>query len=40
MMVDHPRLGQKFLLMLLRHSTGRLRDITVRIMPYLVDGAV
>ncbi len=39
-MVDHPRLGQKLLLMLLRHTTARLRETTVRVLPHLVDGAV
>ena len=39
-LVDHPRLGQKLLLMLLRHTVARLRETTVRMLPYLVDGAV
>ena len=39
-MVDHPRLGQKLLLMLLRLTTMRLREATVRMLPHLVDTAV
>ena len=40
LMVDHPRLGQKLLLMLLRLTTARLRDATVRMLPHLVDVSV
>jgi CRP/FNR family transcriptional regulator, cyclic AMP receptor protein len=36
-LVDHPRLGQKLLLMLLRHTVGRLRETTARMLP-LMDG--
>ena len=40
LMVDHPRLGQKLLLMLLRLMATRLRDTTERMLPHLVDGPV
>jgi len=33
LLADHPRLGNKFLLMLLRISTERLRAATVLAMP-------
>jgi CRP-like cAMP-binding protein len=35
MLVDHPRLGQKLLLMLLRHTVGRLRETTARMLPLM-----
>ena len=40
LMVDHPRLGQKLLLMLLRLMATRLRDTTERMLPHLVDAPV
>lgn len=40
LMVDHPRLGQKLLLMLLRLMAIRLRDTTTRMLPHFVDAAV
>ncbi|MFM2276134.1 MAG: hypothetical protein RL211_2006 [Pseudomonadota bacterium] len=36
-LADHPRLGNKFLLMLLKLSTSRLREATMVILPSLVD---
>jgi len=36
-LADHPRLGNKFLLMLLKLSTSRLREATTVILPSLVD---
>jgi len=36
-LADHPRLGNKFLLMLLKLSTSRLREATTAILPSLVD---
>ena len=35
LLVDHPRLGQKLLLMLLRHTVGRLRETTARMLPLI-----
>ncbi|MBL8381612.1 MAG: cyclic nucleotide-binding domain-containing protein [Burkholderiales bacterium] len=40
LMVDHPRLGQKLLLMLLRLMAARLRETTQRMLPYLAEGPV
>jgi CRP-like cAMP-binding protein len=40
LMVDHPRLGQKLLLMLLRLMAARLRSTTSRLLPMLVEGPV
>ena len=37
---DHPRLGQKLLLMLLRLMTSRLRETTVRVLPYIAEGSI
>jgi CRP-like cAMP-binding protein len=39
-LIDHPRLGQKLLLMLLRLTTARLRETTLRMLPAVVDGTV
>lgn len=39
-LIDHPRLGQKLLLMLLRLMTARLRETTMRMLPHMVDGTV
>jgi len=39
-LVDHPRLGNKFLLMLLQLVTIRLRDATTRMLPTLADSTV
>ncbi|MEY4882691.1 MAG: hypothetical protein RIS34_545 [Pseudomonadota bacterium] len=36
-LADHPRLGNKVLLMLLNLSTSRLRDATTQMLPGLVD---
>jgi CRP/FNR family cyclic AMP-dependent transcriptional regulator len=40
MLADHPRLGNKFLLMLLSLSTSRLRHATALMLPGLLDAAV
>lgn len=40
LMVDHPRLGQKLLLMLLRLMAVRLRETTVKLLPHFVDAAI
>lgn len=40
LMVDHPRLGQKLLLMLLRLMAARLRETTMKLLPHFVDAAV
>lgn len=39
-LVDHPRLGNKLLLILLQLMTQRLRDATTRMLPTLVGEAV
>ena len=40
MLADHPRLANKLLLMLLRHSTSRLRQATSSMLPGLLDATV
>lgn len=40
LLADHPRLGNKFLLMLLRLNTSRLRHTTVQMLPGILDASV
>lgn len=40
LLADHPRLGNKFLLMLLRISTSRLREATILALPNFNTGSV
>lgn len=39
-LVDHPRLGNKLLLVLLQLMTSRLRDATTRMLPTIVGGSI
>jgi CRP/FNR family cyclic AMP-dependent transcriptional regulator len=39
-LVDFPRLGNKFLLLLLQMMTRRLRDASVRLLPHIVGTAI
>ena len=39
-LIDHPRLGNKFLLILLQLMTSRLRDATTRMLPTIVGTSV
>jgi CRP/FNR family cyclic AMP-dependent transcriptional regulator len=39
-LVDHPRLGNKVLLILLQLMTSRLRDATTRMLPTIVGGSI
>jgi CRP-like cAMP-binding protein len=39
-LIDHPRLGNKFLLILLQLMTSRLRDATTRMLPTIVGDSV
>lgn len=40
LLADHPRLGNKFLLMLLRLNTSRLRHTTVMMLPGILEDSV
>lgn len=40
LLADHPRLGNKFLLMLLKLSTARLRQMTQTLLPGMLDNTV
>jgi hypothetical protein len=40
LLADHPRLGNKFLLMLLKLNTSRLRHTTVAMLPGILDSSV
>jgi len=40
LLADHPRLGNKFLLMLLKLNTSRLRHATVSMLPGILDSSV
>jgi len=39
-LVDRPRLGSKFLLILLQLMTRRLREAQVRLLPHIVSAAL